>query len=52
MRAIRFVALSLLVVLSLGLLLQGTQLSVTTGSWRPAGNLAEARGGSATFEHI
>ena len=47
MRATRFVALSLLVVLSLALLLQGTLPLVTTGSWTPANNLAEARSGSA-----
>ncbi len=36
MCATRVVALSLLVALSLGLLLQGTLPSVSTGSWRPA----------------
>ena len=47
MRATRYVALSLLVVLSLALLLHGTLPLVTTGSWTPASNLADGRTGSA-----
>src|SRR5690242_8445895 len=47
MRATRYVAVSLLVVLSLALLLHGTLPSITTGSWTPSNTLAEARSGSA-----
>src|SRR5689334_22885603 len=47
MRATKYAALSILLILSLTLLLHGTLPQVSTGAWTPANNLAEARSGSA-----
>ena len=47
MRATKYVALALLLVLSLTLLLHGNLPQISSGTWTPANNLAEARSGSA-----
>ena len=47
MRATKYVALALLLVLSLTLLLHGNLPQISSGAWTPANNLAEARSGSA-----
>ena len=47
MRATKYVPLALLLILSLTLLLHGNLPQISSGTWTPANNLAEARSGSA-----
>ena len=47
MRATKYAALALLLILSLTLLLHGNLPQVSSGTWTPASSLLEARSGSA-----